>query len=300
MSFTCRAYGLTLRSDMPLQGPQPVEADAADVIIAEGGVPEELDHIETATQHWSANAMELLLHVPRVGRFYAANGNTIRYQPLLGVDAATTSGFILGSSLGALLHQRRQLVLHAAVIEREGKAFAICGKSGAGKSTTAGWLLEAGARLLSDDLCVLADQPAPLVLPGYPQAKLTRSALAELGHDPAGLRMLPDEREKFAVPRTDNFLDQPLPLAGVFVLERVVFDESTISLLRPPQAIVALVKHTYRRHYVVASRATQHYAALDRLVAQVPVWNVRRPAEGHSTQFVVSAISDAIAQTVAN
>ncbi len=291
MSSCYRAYGLTIASDIALLGPRASGGTKIDVDIREGFVPERLEAIETETLHWAANADELLLDVPRVGRFHVRHGRTVRYSPRIGAPAQMVQAFLLGSCLGAVLHQRGQQVLHGSVVARGDTAFAICGKSGAGKSTSAAWLLERGARMISDDLAVLATVDPPLVLPGYPQAKLTGAALARLGRGTSDLQKLPDDRDKYAVPRGASFLDRELPLGAIFVIER--HDRSELSAFRldHAQAIAALVKHTYRRHYVVGSRAADHYRAWAKVADQVPVWFVGRPRGADTIEVVVAAMA---------
>lgn len=52
-------------------------------------------------------------------------------------------------------HSHRYLVIHAAVIEREGRAAILPGAPGAGKSTLCAGLISRGWRLLSDELALL-------------------------------------------------------------------------------------------------------------------------------------------------
>jgi len=56
-------------------------------------------------------------------------------------------------------------VLHGAVVEQGADAVAIAGTSGAGKSTTAGALIDAGARSIADDLIVVIGRADHVVVP---------------------------------------------------------------------------------------------------------------------------------------
>jgi len=57
---------------------------------------------------------------------------------------------------------RGGLLLHAAAVVLDGRAFVLCGQAGAGKSTFAELARQAGARLLTDDLTVI-DAAGPSV-----------------------------------------------------------------------------------------------------------------------------------------
>ena len=60
--------------------------------------------------------------------------------------------FLLGSCLGALLHQRGVLALHASAIETDQGAVLFMGDSGMGKSTTLQAFIKRGYKMLADDI----------------------------------------------------------------------------------------------------------------------------------------------------
>ena len=57
--------------------------------------------------------------------------------------------------MGAALHQRGILPLHANAVEIDHRAVAFMGASGAGKSTLAAWFHDQGYPILADDVCVI-------------------------------------------------------------------------------------------------------------------------------------------------
>ena len=61
----------------------------------------------------------------------------------------------LGMNLQMALGQRRFLLLHAATLERDGRALVLTGESGAGKSTLAMLLAARGWRLMGDEFALL-------------------------------------------------------------------------------------------------------------------------------------------------
>src|SRR6185503_12275833 len=58
-------------------------------------------------------------------------------------------------NLQMALGQRRWLLLHAASVEKDGRALILTGESGAGKSTLAALLGERGWRLMGDEFALL-------------------------------------------------------------------------------------------------------------------------------------------------
>ena len=61
----------------------------------------------------------------------------------------------MGMNLQMALGYRRHLLLHAATVERDGRALLMTGLSGSGKSTLAALLGEAGWRLMGDEFALL-------------------------------------------------------------------------------------------------------------------------------------------------
>jgi len=61
----------------------------------------------------------------------------------------------MGMNMQMALGQRRFLLLHAAALERDGRALLVTGESGAGKSTLAALLGERGWRLMGDEFALI-------------------------------------------------------------------------------------------------------------------------------------------------
>ena len=61
----------------------------------------------------------------------------------------------MGMNLQMALGQKRYLLLHAATVEKDGRALIMTGESGAGKSTLAALLGERGWRLMGDEFALL-------------------------------------------------------------------------------------------------------------------------------------------------
>jgi HprK-related kinase A len=83
----------------------------------------------------------------------------------------------MGMNLQMALGQKSYLLLHAATVEKDGRALIMTGESGAGKSTLAALLGERGWRLMGDEFALL-DMESGLLLP-FPRAiSLKNGAIA--------------------------------------------------------------------------------------------------------------------------
>jgi hypothetical protein len=280
--FTC--FGLTVGSELPLAplDPLPPGGPGADVTVRRGPVPASLGAGETGGGWLRAAPGRILLDVPAVGRILIRDGREIVVDAAAGVSDRTAGLWVLGSGMSALLHQRGLLVLHASAVAGPGGAAALLGRSGAGKSTTAGALGALGWQILTDDICVVVPGgDGPGILAGYPYLKLWPDAAAQLGRDGEGLDRLAGQLGKLAAPVPPAATGPPVPLRRLYVLDPDGDGELTLIPLPGRERLGALAEHTNRREMVSAMGMDRaHFEAVAALAAAVPVTRVTRPATG--------------------
>ena len=192
MSQTYRIYGLTLESDLPVTGlsPLPQSVPAPDIRVHFAAVPS-----------WAAQGFLLPVTAVRArpssllpgdGTFTVSEFANRRFFQLtysdgtrfLMDDAATRIWgqpgpqlsyddlciYFLGPVMGFVLRQRGTVTLHASSLLFSGRAIALVGEAGAGKSTTAAALALRGWPVLGEDVCALAESGGHYqVLPAYPR-----------------------------------------------------------------------------------------------------------------------------------
>jgi hypothetical protein len=255
-------------------------------------LPEALDGATRVGPYSSARPGMLLRVVPGVGRFLARDGSKLEYCTEPGADADAVVALLQGGVLGALIHQRGELPLHATTLvsPQRTRAVALAGASGAGKSTTAYELIRRGWRMLSDDLTrvTLADG-APIAWPGRSKLRLLADACDAFAIDVASLAPAPNWPDKYVLelPRWD----QPSALSAIVALER---DDGALQVdaLRGAAAARALAEQTYRIHYVAALGQTrQHLELVAATTAHTTVLRVRgRAAVADVAGAIVAAL----------
>ena len=251
------------------------------------------DSIEGATQvgpYSSARPGLLLRVVSGVGRFLARDGTTLEYCTEPGANDDAVEALLQGGVLGALIHQRGELPLHASTLVSPDRtrAIALCGHSGAGKSTTAYALIRLGWILLSDDLTrVTIEGGTPTAWPGKARLRLLTDACDAFELDVDRLTAAPDWRGKYLLelPRWE----QPIALSAVVVLEPS--DELAIDVVRGVAAVRALAEQTYRIHYVAALGQTRKH--LELITATAAATTLFRARRGRSVEHAVDAIVSA-------
>jgi len=198
--------------------------------------------------------------------------------------------------MGILLMQRKVLPLHGSAIVLQNKVYALLGQSGAGKSTLASYLMDQGYPLISDDVIpIQVTDSGPTAIPGYPQQKLWKNSLQQLGLQSSDYRPLIKRENKFAIPVHDHFHTEPLPLAGVFELNIKPEGSVTIEPIHGMERFHTLFHHTYRKRMIDRMGLRQwHFSTLAQFVNQLPMHRLSRPAEGFSAPELTSLILETI------
>jgi hypothetical protein len=273
-----QVFGLRLSSALDLpELPLVAIPGVADVAIRFGSIDAPLD----LRPGYSALATGTILVVPDVGRYLIRSGNEIRIEPDPKASDRNIRLFLLGSALGALLHQRGLLPLHANAIEIDGGAVAFSGHSGAGKSTIAAWFHDQGYRILADDVCVIdfTSDDVPLAYPGIPRLRLWREALEVSGRTAEDYHRSFDALDKYDVPTSSALVCHPVPLSHIYFLRKAPEGSGTAEIrrLRGVEAIDALVSNTYRGGYVTTIGKTgQHLSCCLRIAKAVSLFSAQR------------------------
>ena len=270
-------FGLTVRSQIALRDLPPAPEDAVPDVEIRRGV---IDEPENRPGYCETGAGTLLT-IPEVGRYRIAGGREIVVERAEGGSERNLRLYLLGSAIGALLHQRGLLPLHANAIEIGGRAFAFSGHSGAGKSTMAAWFHDRGHRILTDDVCVIATTPEgrALAYPGLPRLRLWREAVEATGRTAEEYDRSFDGMDKYDVPTRIEERRDPLPLGGVYLLRRAEegAQAGRVERITGAGAVETLISNTYRGAYLkTIGRTGDHFHACLKIARAVPVFRVER------------------------
>lgn len=243
------AFGLTFASEIPLpELPLAAPGVDADVHVRLGEVSPALADSRAIEPGVSARPGTLLIDF-ETARFLVTQGRNILVQPNPGTPDNEVRAYLLGSAMGALLHQRGLLPLHANAIEIDGRAIAFAGPSGSGKSTLAAYFRARGRRLLSDDVCAVSFGPGgeALAWPGVPRIKLWSDALQAFGHRPGDLERVVSWEDKYSLPLA-MAAPGPLRLTRIYLL-RTVQADPRIEAVTGAAAFDAVASNIYRSEF---------------------------------------------------
>lgn len=181
-------FGLELRSPIHFEVllPNHFKKPNDEILsISIGSVPSNLQDVA-----WRSADMEIgrsgsiLIRDQSVGRFLISNGRRIDFEPTAPLNERAVQSLLVTSIASAILHQRKQIPLHACCVSFEGKTIALLGPSGRGKSTLTAILVQSGAMLVSEDITVVRlVEGEPRVIGGPLGIKLLRDSAALVGED---------------------------------------------------------------------------------------------------------------------
>jgi hypothetical protein len=291
-----KLFGLRVLSDIPLpEAPQYQDNENKNDVVIELLDSSELWREFDDPQKTTVVKKDLfLLNLPRTAKFCVQEGKKITVLPEEGANKDQVRLYLLGTCMGVLLMQRKVLPLHGSAIAIDGKAYAFVGESGSGKSSLAAAFLEKGYKLLSDDVIPVSfseDKNIPFVIPSYPQQKLWKESLDEFGMKNNDYQPIFLRENKYVIPVSEKFYNEPLPLCGVFEIIKTDNQSIEIHQVEGIKRLHLLLLHTYRNYIIRGSELTEwHFNTSVKMINQINVFQLRRPTSGFTAYQMVSLI----------
>jgi len=266
--------------------------NADPIHIRYGSVPDALVDPRGQGVDYEAKPGQFLLWLDGIARYLVSEGKEIVIEPAPDSCEDEIRLFLLGSVLGALLHQRGRLVLHGSAIETKRGAVVFVGPQGAGKSTLAATFRARGFRVLADDACTIdfASQ-CPQVYPGLVHIKLWADAAEKLAYDARQARVVRPMIGKYAFTLDDEFDLGPVQLHAVYELAPGDTQCLELKPLKGEEMFRVLLRNTYRKH-LLKDLGVQghHFKQVTTIARHVKVQRIARP----QTVFLLNELADVI------
>lgn len=276
--YKYKVYGLALNSELELPELIPAQTSDPDVTITFGDVPEHLPVIKGSGVLYEAANNDFLFKFEGIGRFRVQQGNRITIQPETKALPEEVRLFLLGSNLGALLHQRGILAMHGSAVSNGHHTTILMGKSGTGKSSLAAGLLELGYSVIADDISVICRNKNQefYVEKGIPHIKLWKDVLIHL-NQPLALEKVRPQLEKYRKPVIDH--EQKITaLSKLVVLTSSNTKPFSHSEILGGNKFHALRENTYRLQFIDKLDQTKtHFQNLAQLVNSIQMFRADRP-----------------------
>jgi hypothetical protein len=204
-----------------------------------------------------------------------------------GGDAVRREEHLWGVPTSLCLLQRGDLPLHAAAVEVGGGGVLFAAPGRFGKTTLAAAFLDAGHRLLAEDVSCLRLASGPVVVPGPAMLRVRRDVLAQFQPRNASIAGVSGDRVSFAVEDARRGDCTPVPLRAVILLREG--PELRLERLSAADALRELWALSTR--IPTEENRRQCFSVLGGVVAAVPCWWLSRPLSIDSLPGVVEAIA---------
>lgn len=278
------AFGLEIESQFPV--PELLTGNSelpSHVSIEFANVPDALTAPVFSGVRFHGSTNEFLLKVDHVAKYLVKNGNTIQIEPYPQATEKDIRLFLMGSAMGALIHQRGLLPFHGSSVIIHNKVVVFSGISGAGKSTLAASFVKKGFPLITDDVCVISldNETRPMVHPGYPQMKLWADSLEKIGEQNENLSRVRDGIKKFSLPVRPHFHQKPELLSGVYIISTKNTEGFHIETIKGIEKFNILKNNTYRLNFIKGTGTTaSHFKHIEAMARHCFVKKIERPSKG--------------------
>lgn len=219
------------------------------------------------------------------------DGRSVACRKLERASVESFQTYLLGQVLSFALVKQGHEPLHATAVVVNGRAVALLGDCGHGKSTLAASFVEAGHQVLTDDLLSIREIGKTCHgFPGPPRLKLfPEVARRFLPRQADGVPMNPDGAKLIVPLEPHQVSARPLPLHALYILDR---SESGISLtdLAGTQSLLELIRGTFNRRLTNPGRLRQQFIHAQWLVSRVPTRRLAYPRDMDLLPHVREAI----------
>jgi hypothetical protein len=219
-----------------------------------------------------------------IGEFLvSADGARITYRRVEGAPIESFQVYMLGQALSFALVKQGLEPLHATAVLVDNSAVAFLGSNAFGKSTLAACFLEAGCRLLTDDLLVVEQTGGKLLAhPGPPRIKLFPKMADRFFRDTAARGKMNIDTNKLILPLDEQrSCSEPVGLRAIYSLAvpRDVCRSRDVSIetLPPRESFLELLRGTFNRRLVSPQRLESQFRFVSKLAGSLPVKKLSYP-----------------------
>jgi hypothetical protein len=275
--YTYQAFGLTISSEIEI--PEFIQTTGkSQVRISLGKVPVNISHVYKQGFRYQISKNEFLLRFKTWAQFYVEDGKNITIQSKAGVDERDIRAFILSPVIGALLHQRGMLPLHASGICYNNCAVLFAGNSGAGKSTLAlAMCRNYGLKLISDDITSVSTQNDEcFVNSSFPFVKLWQDSVEMFDMSIEDLPKIRNNVLKYKYDNSKYFIAGNFIPTNLFFIECADVKEVVILEIKGSEKFNLLRKNIFRINMVEGLYSSSHFSVSLALLNSVKCYKLLR------------------------
>ena len=312
LSHRYSVYGVAVKSDWPLAFPTTVDptASVAEVEFVDGTDEDfsDADAFRDPAGPW------FLAHVfpdqstyVRWSGLYEfripADGSRVACRPLGANDPLVLQNFLFGQALSFALVLQGLEPLHAAAVRIDDAAVGFLGDCTFGKSTLLASFLQAGHRVLTDDVLMIVTRDGqPVALPGSGRIKLAPDSALAFLDDAARSEPLNPQTSKRSFPLDESRLQRTgLPLTHLYALATPAERKNAVSISIEPlsqaELFQELLKNSFNVDIFTRERLERQFACAARLAGVINGYRLQYPDGLHHLPLVRQCIVDHVHRT---
>ncbi len=175
-----------VRSEIEIVGAPKWDAPinrSPDIHVVFGSVPPPESISESEFQRYNSSEEETFIDYRHIARYHVKRDGVVIVQPYKD-SCIDYAGLPIHTAVQPFLHLYKGLgSLHAGVVVVDGRAYAILGNSGRGKTTLIAAMSQRGFKFLAEEHCVMemGSPDQTIVKPVMPILRLWRDSLSSLG-----------------------------------------------------------------------------------------------------------------------
>lgn len=299
------AYGIPIISSVnlsafiktaSLNGLKPIN-------VSIGTVPEKLVGEPLEKKPFSVyNDLEFLFLMPRVAKYYVANGENIIIEPICD-NQEDILLYFYSNCMAAALFQRNLIPFHVSgVFIDDNKVLLFAAPSRTGKSTTSVMLQQKGYAPFTDDTAILnVEDGKCYAYASYPMMRLWENTLNHqtlLNESEKQLLRRNVELNKFGFSFHDRFVVEKVEVVGM-VHMALEGDEIKISKLNQSDAIELMSVNVYRKQWVKGmKKSVLQFRHLTDVANVLPAWKATRPKNKPTFSLFADTIDSQVIETL--
>lgn len=304
------AYGVSIRSDVPLPLPQEPQPALFELEIRSSKEPiarsvrrtiELEGNLRSVFDVGSLSDGSHYVGLAGIGEILIArDGRSIVCYRFQQSNSESFNAYLLAQALSFSLVKNGFEPLHATVVVVAGKAAVFLGNCGFGKSTLAAAFVQAGHRLLTDDLLVLCVCHDELVAyPGSPRIKLFPELARRffMGNCTA-VPMNPRAQKVILALENDSACTVPVPITAIYALApRPIGESIEIAPLTPKDAFMAMLGSSFNRVVRDPARPRRQFEWTETVTRTLLVKSLSYPRTFQHLPLVVDAVLSDLCST---
>lgn len=292
MNYKYKAFGLRIMSEIEIPEFLPHSFNEPEILISIKPVPSSIKETTTRGVLFEGSHNEFLLHVPNTGSIYVTRGRVIHIEKKVGASWDDLRVFLLSSGMGALLHQRKLLPMHASTVRINDTVLMFMGNSGTGKSTLAAAFEKKGASVLADDISLIQPKnEAVVIMPSFPQLKLWADAIQKLEETAENMKKVRAELGKYWKNIDNRFIDKPLSPKVAFALSPVNNTGFSVKEMQGIEKFNLLRNNTYKIRFIQGTGLEkEHFTNISKLANNIILHKIERPSGSFELHKLVDVI----------